>query len=343
MAAMTVKNWFISKKWYVFSTLLLLVVGFFIFFRSKNTKEIYDYETVKMGTVEETIEIPGKIDAQSKASLRFLAGGRLVGIYVQEGQAVKKYQRIASVDAADIQKNLQKSLNDYLTNRWSFEQAKDDRKDQAYDDEVKRLAEQKQFSLENAVTDVELRSIALKNATLFSPISGVVVSMPAQSAGSSVLSTDVFEIVDPSTLHFDAEVDEVDVGKITIGTDVRIVLDAYPQDSITGRVEYIGLKAQGSTKSSGSTIFPLRVSIPSSDVSKYRLGMNGTLTLILKKSSDVVVVPIEATFSKDGTDFVRVRENGKITERAVTIGIEGNDAVEILQGLKAGEEIALTK
>jgi HlyD family secretion protein len=339
-------SWVLQRKWWFGALLLLIVGGFFVIRARAQPVSASTFEPVERGTIEETIEVPGKVDAERKASLRFLAGGKVVSLPVQEGQNVKKNDRIASIDARDLQKNLSKSLNDYLTNRWTFDQGKDDRKDSALTDALRRVADKTQFSLNNAITDVELKDIALKNATLTSPIDGVVTSLPVKVPGVQVLSTDVFEIVDPSALEFVAEVDEVDIGKVMVGTPVRMVLDAYPDQKLDGTVDRIGLKAQSSSKSSGSTVFPVHIKIQFPDITHFRLGMNGTLTIILQKKDGVLTVPIESTLSHDGKTFVKVRDPKNPTkeiEKEVQLGIEGDTEVEVLSGLSQGDSVAIPK
>lgn len=334
------------KKWFVLIGVGILLIGFGVVRSRATSTEVKTYVDVTRESIEQNIDVPGRVDATVKANLKFLAGGKLVSLPVKEGDSVKKGTKIASVDAQDIQKGMQKSLNDYLTNRWDFEQGKDDRKDTALTDTVRRLADQSQFSLNNAVIDVELKNIALRNATLTSPIDGVVATVPVDTIGVQVISTDAFEIVDPNSLVFEAEVDEVDIGSIPIGTPVRILLDAYPDERLEGAISWIGLKAESSTKSNGGTIFPVRVSIPYPNIQKYRLGMNGTMTIITKHKENVLTVPLDATTVRDGTTYVMVKDPSnasKEIERKVRTGIENDDKAEIVEGLQEGEQVVIIK
>ncbi len=335
----------VKKRWFiVIVVLLLLGVGLFWRSRQMNGK-IVTYVKAQKEDIEQTIDVPGVIDAKVKANLKFLVGGKLVSISVEEGQTIKKGQRIASIDARDLQKNLSKSLNDYLSERLDFEQGKENRQDSAPTNSLSRTAQKEQVALQNTVSDVELRDLALKNATLYSPIAGVVTSLPVDTPGVQVIATDTFEIVDPSSLVFEAEVDEVDIGSIPTGTSVRFVLDAYPDEKIDGSIGWIGLKAKSSSKSSGGTVFPVRVVVPSTDLSKFRLGMNGTMTIILKQKSDVLTIPIEATTVRDGKTYVSVKNpqnEKKPIEKEISVGIENEDKVEVVSGLTIDDEVLIS-
>lgn len=334
----------ISKRW-VIGILLIILVGGFFFYRSRTTANI-PLSTVKVekGKIEEVINVPGVVDADKKASLRFLAGGKIVALPVKEGQSIKKSQALATMDIRDLQKNLQATLNDYMSERLDFEQDKDDRKDLVKNDEILRLAQKSQLSLNNSVIAVELKDLALRNATLYSPIDGVVTALPISVAGVQVTATDTFEIVDPSTLIFEAEVDEIDIGRIHAGMPVRIVLDAYPDQPVESVIDYIAVKAEQSRRSSGGTVFPIRIRFPISDLQFLRLGLNGTVSLILEQREDTLVVPIEAVSMRSDKSIVMVKDpsNPKNPiEREVKLGIEGEDQIEVLEGLSLGDEVIL--
>lgn len=336
----------IKRRWYIVLCLFLLVGGG-IYWRSRSTKpEETVYVGVKQSAIESTLEISGKVDAEKKAVLKFLAGGKLVDMPVSEGQTVKKYQRIASIDAIELQKNLELSLNDYLGTRADFDQGIDDRKDQALTDTLRRIASKQQYTLNKSVLSVELRDIALRNATLLSPIEGVVTRLPVKVVGVQVIATDGFEIVDPNSLFFSGEVDEADIGKVLMGATVRIRLDAYPDETLVGEVYRIGLVAQNSSRSSGSTVYPVMVRFQNPDIFKQRIGMNGTAKILLQEKAQAFVVPIESTIQRDGKNFIRVRSSGSSeapVEREVILGIEGESDVEVVSGVVAGDEVVVPK
>lgn len=322
--------------------LVLVGVGIGVYKNKTQVKKVA-YTQVKRGTVEQTIEVPGKVDATIKAELKFLAGGKLVSLPSFEGQEVKKGQRIASIDASDLQKNLESSLRDYSSSRADFDQGIDDRKDEALSDSLKRAANKLQNTLDKSVISVELRDIAIKNATLVSPIDGVVTAVPVDTPGVQVLVTDVFEVVNPRTLYFKAEVDEADIGSVVQGTPVRVSLDAYPNDQVDGVISFIGWKAQSSSKSSGGTIFPVKVLLPNVSMEKFRLGMNGTMTIILAKKENVLTIPLEATSQNDGKVTVKVKSSNNADDevRQIQTGIEGNTSVEVLSGLREDDQVVL--
>lgn len=289
-------------------------------------------------SIEETVEISGNVTARNQAKLKFLAGGKLTYLGVKEGDQVKKYQRIASIDARDLQKNLKSSLNSYLIERADLEEGRYDNKDVPMTDSVIRSLSQLQWTMDNAVLNVELNDLAIRNSSLYSPFAGVVTFVPTNTAGMQVTATDAFEIVDPETIEFAGEVDEIDIGRIKEGQPVHVVLDAYLDETTDSVVEQVSLKATSSTKSSGGTVFLVRARLPA-DYLHFRLGMNGTMKIVTNKASNVLTIPLASVIERDGKRLVSVKDGKKTVEKEIQTGIESDERIEVVSGISESDQI----
>ncbi len=91
----------------IFLTVLILALGFggYNYFFASKTNIKTDTARVKRGNLEEKLIISGLIDAEEKVTLRFQTSGRLSWVGVKEGDLVKKYQGIATLDQREIKKN----------------------------------------------------------------------------------------------------------------------------------------------------------------------------------------------------------------------------------------------
>ena len=89
--------------------LFLIISGFLLYrnFTSQTKVKKSESTKVKLGTLEEKLTISGSIEADEHATLRFQTSGRLVWVGVKEGDYVKRYQSIASLDKREMQKKLQ--------------------------------------------------------------------------------------------------------------------------------------------------------------------------------------------------------------------------------------------
>src|SRR3989344_7100970 len=119
---------FIKKRWYVIVG-MVIVIGF-IFYQRQTTllraKKEKSRFTVKKQTIKDELSLSGEIAADEHVILRFQSSGRLAWVGVKEGDYVKKYQGVASLDQREVQQNLKKYLNTYVNERWDLDQEKQD-------------------------------------------------------------------------------------------------------------------------------------------------------------------------------------------------------------------------
>lgn len=301
---------------------------------------------VKRGTLRETFILSGKLDAQEKVSLIFQTGGRLSWVGVKEGDAVKKYQGIASLDVRQLQKDLQKKLNDYQTARTNFDQTKKDNKDAELTsgdtgEAMKRVIALSQYGLDNSVLNLELSTIAKEYAYLSTPIAGIVTRVDAQFPGVNVPMGTTYTVVNPETVYFAATADQTEVPKIQVGQSVQITIDAYPEEPLNATVQYVAFTPIESE--SGATYEVQIVFTSSNDTFKYRLGMTGDAEFVAKEKMNVLSVPLQFVRNEKDKKFVTLIRDGKPVKTEVTTGEEGDQEIEIARGLQEGDVLIDTK
>lgn len=329
-----------TKRWWVIGGLvILLIVGQRIYARSQNQGQLI-FVSPTRETLVKTLEVSGTVDAKEKASMRFLAGGKVVYLGAKEGDQVRKWQTIATIDRASLAKTQEKNLNLYSKERLDWDQQLDDIEDRTIDKEETRTVDKNQLDLENTVIDVEIAAIAVENTVMSSPISGILVQSPTNVAGVVLAATDLFVVVNPDTLVFQALVDEADIAAVQQNQSASIELDAYPGETIDSTVSYISYQ---STVDASGTVFVIELPIqPLNGLEKYRLGMNGDASIKLTEKTGVLTIPLIATRERDGKTYVDVRADGQVfEEREITIGLETDEKVEVLGGLSESDEIVL--
>lgn len=326
-----------------FLILLLLAIGISAVWYFQRD-EVVPVETVliERKDLTRTLILPGKIAADTQAVLQFQTSGRLAWVGVKEGDRIQKFQAIASLDKQELQKQLQKELNDYLISRWELEQTSDDIGywDHWFElsNETRRNLETRQFNVDNSVIAVELANIALKNSTLYSPISGIVVEADSPLAGVNITPSQArFVVVDPESIYFSLEVDEEDVADINLGMPVEINFDAFA-DSQQGIVSYVSFVPVAAT---GSPKYEVKVSLneENSDL-KFKLGMEGDGEVVLERKTNVPSLPVESLHGTKNT-WVYVLENGQKVKKDIEVGLKTEDWVEILSGLNEGDEVVI--
>lgn len=328
--------------------ILFLLAGVILVKAAGSRKNGKD-ETAKVEKKNLVVKVTasGKIRAKKEIELKFQTSGFLSWVGVQEGDKVNAWQAIASLDKTELEKTLKKYLIDYSKERADFEETwrvtyqGRKRPEEALNDTMARILAKNQWDLDKAVLDVELKDIALKYATLLTPISGIVTRLDTPVAGVNITpSTAVFTISDPESLYFKADIDETDIGKISISQDVTITLDAYPNEEFTGRIERINIISI--TTSGGGTAFPVEIQIPKNKDLRFKIGMNGDVAVKIEERKDTLTLPVSAVQKEKEKAFVFIMKNGQKIKSPITAGIETEEDIEILSGLSEGEDVLLS-
>lgn len=329
------------KKIIIIFTVVLLALAGFLAIKNLRKKAPFSVETVKKGDMEIFTSASGEIKAEKDATLRFQTSGLLSFVGIKKGDRVRKGQTVASLDKRDLQKRFEKEMNDYLNERWDFEQTQEDYEDEKekslVTDSIKRILEKSQFDLNNSVLDVEIADLAVRFSSLSSPFEGVVVDLDQPYAGVNVGPTTAFyRIVDPQSIYFEAKVDETDVAGVKIGDKVKLFIDAYPEEVFEGTVEKIDLEA--STSSGGGTAYNTWIYF-TGGTENFRLGMNGDVEILHSSLTDVLLVPISAFSEKNGKTFVWKVVDGKATRAEIEVGNIGDDYIQVISGISEGDQI----
>lgn len=337
----------LRKRWYII-LIILLLIGVFIFklkfnLLSQSTK-VSTY-TIKRQNLKETLDLSGEIDSEEKVTLRFQSSGRLTWVGVKEGDYVKKYQGIASLDTQELQKNLKKYLNTYMSTRWDFETTKDEKDiknigglNQDLREAALRTLDKAQFDLNNAVIDVELKNIALQYAYLYTPIEGIVVSVSSPYAGVNITPSQAeFIIINPKTIFFSATADQADVVKMREEMIGEIILDAYPDKSIQGVIKTISfIPKSGET----GTVYRIKLNMNIDNINyQYRHGMTGDISFVVKERNNVLSVPTNYLKTTNNKKSVFKKVNNQKVKTNVTIGEEIDGTTIITSGLNESDII----
>ena len=213
---------------------------------------------------------------------------------------------------------------------------------------------------------------ASQNARVTAPMSGVVIKRGVE-LGETVTSgvssfnagTVLFTVADLKSLIIRVNLNEVDIAKVHTGQPVRISLDAYPQKIFTGRVSFVAPSAELVEK---IKVFKIEISLD--DLSEaFKTGMSANVEILGEKRDKAVSIPLEALQKRDGqtvayrlkadlkpqalkaakdglsgrNKFIWLSDHWKDYFEVVPVdaGIATLERVEVLKGLKSGEQVAL--
>lgn len=174
---------------------------------------------------------------------------------------------------------------------------------------------------------------------LESPIDGRVTQIQVAAAQTVKMGTPVMTIADMKPAYVVANVDEADIGKVKVGQQANISLDAYPRASVEGKVVHIGLSSVVSE--AGGIAFPVKIEVTLIKEAVLRLGMSADVDIVIKTYPQATLVSMSAVTTKDGRDVVYVIKDDRVEMRRVKLGIASEDYYQVLEGLKPGEEVAV--
>ncbi len=220
----------------------------------------------------------------------------------------------------------------------------------AYNTAVESRTNSKKSTEESVkITDIQISDLEKKisdiNGLCMASMDGIIASVGVQEGSFTSSMQSAYKIIDPDKLQIRAKINEYDVKNVAPGQKVRITGDAIDSSTeITGSVKSISPIAVTSMTSSGSeTVVEILISVEGAG-KVLKPGLNVTCEIAVVDKHDIVLAPMEAiTPDKDDNMMVFVVDEGgsKIAQRKVSVGINSDMSVEVLEGLSEGELVVL--
>jgi HlyD family secretion protein len=137
-------------------------------------------------------------------------------------------------------------------------------------------------------------------------------------------------------MEIEANVSEVNIGKVNVGNKVNITFDAFPANIYTGVVTFV---EPGETVVDNVVNYKVHISIEG-DVTNLKSGLTSNLRILTDSHDNVLTVPAYAILGDDGKDYLMKVVNDRTEKVEVETGILGsNGRIEILRGINEGEII----
>jgi multidrug efflux pump subunit AcrA (membrane-fusion protein) len=216
--------------------------------------------------------------------------------------------------------------------------------------------ERLQFKKEKAERDMERTKSYLSKMVLRAPNDGIVNILPnfrsQGSFGSSLppfkegdrawTGAAIAEIPDLSEMRIDLKLDEVDRGKLKLGQQLRLEVDALKDKEFRAELDWISPIASVMFRGFGVTEkhFPARATLTNLDP-RLRPGMSASAEVVIESQPDRVLIPIRASIMHQGKPAVYVQRGQQFDLRIIEVGRRNDTEMVVLKGLNEGELIAL--
>ena len=194
-----------------------------------------------------------------------------------------------------------------------------------------------QSNVDQAQVALEMIRAELDAATLVAPYDGVVTAVNVQADQLAPVNLPAVTLADLSGLEIVVNVDEIDVARIVEGQAVMITVDALPNETVSGLVKRI---APAATQLGGVVVYEVTILLEESDL-PLRVGMSATAAVTTEQLGEVLLVPNWAIrIDRDtGKTYVNLLWQDSVEEAAITVGVRGEDASQVLAGLQEGDVV----
>lgn len=280
------------------------------------------------------IEAIGFIEPNQGVTLTTETSGVIDNISFESGTQVTKGQSLIQLDSKVEQANL-KSTEARLPaaeakyKRYRGLYAKGSISKESYDD-----AEASFLSLS---ADIESLKASIERREIKAPFSGVIGIRNVYLGQYLQPGTDIVRLEDTSVMRLRFTVSQTDISRISLGQEVNIFVDSYPDNSFKGSITAI--EPAVSVKSG---LIQVQADIPNSD-GKLRSGMFARANIILPKLADQVILPQTAiTFTLYGDNVYVMKEVdgvSRVEQRVVKVGERKGAEAHILSGVEIGDTV----
>lgn len=295
--------------------------------------------------VERALLFVGELQAEAEAVVKAEAKGKILEIYKNLGDAVKKGELIARLDSEEYKISHEQATQALKEAQSKYELARlnRDRADGLFKKGLisERESDEARESLNGLEATVKERQAALKMATkrlrdtdIVAPFSGVIEERFVNVGDYLDDKSAVASVVAVSPLKLKASVPEMAAGAVRKGMRVFIKVEAYPGNVFEGSVVRVSPSLDPKTRT-----LPIEAVFSNND-GMLKPGFFAKGKAVTKSADKAVFVPEEALIAFAGIKKIFVIENGEAKERLVKVGERIENLLEITEGVKEGEVIA---
>lgn len=295
---MTAKKSF--KKIYIAAAIIAAAAGGWWYYSHKGAASEVYYASAEASeqSVTETVETTGQVEPLNRVEIAPPSSGRIEKLLVHEGDAVKAGDVLALMSSTDRVAIL---------------------------DAARSMSDEQYKYWQDSYKPIKVMAPLAGNIILKNVVEGQTVSQ----------NTVLYAMSD--YLIVMASVDESDIGKVKVGQRTKIVLDAYPDKPVSGRVFQI--LSEGKNV---SNVITYGVKIRPNEIPAFfKSQMTANISIEVSKRDKAVMIPVKAiTVDPSGnTAVISALKDGKPVYQRVQTGSEAGGKIEVTSGLEAGDKV----
>ena len=340
---------------------ILFASAFFIKSNSKSSI-VYDTETLITTTIEEKIVATGKVLPEDEVNIVPQIAGIIQEIYVEEGDEILAGELIARIKVVPNEQTLNSAQGrvknaeivmknseiEFKRNQALFK--KEIISEQEYNSSYLRSS-QEMHNLSIAISDLQIIRLgssggsSITNTNVRATVSGTILEIPVKE-GDQVIQANTFNagttiatIADLNKMIFEGQVDEGEVGKLTVDMPLVVTLGAIEGKEYKAKLRLIAPKG---TEVAGAIQFKIEGEVYLDDEYVVRAGYSANASIVTDKKVNITAIS-EALLqydSKTKVPYVEVETSSqKFVRKEVKLGISDGVNAELISGLKKSDKI----
>ncbi len=296
------------------------------------------------GTIVVGPALSGELRPQREAKIRAELGGSMLEVRVEEGQSVTRGALLGRIETRTLDDARQSAMSAVRNaeSQLAVSQREVERTEKLVNagalaardlDLMRSNVTAAEALLADAKARLASAERQLGDAIIRAPISGIV-SQKAVNVGDVVASgTELFTLIDPSSMRLEAAVPSEDLTQLRVGATVEFTVRGYDQ-TFSGRIERIAPQADATTRQ-----VPIFVTVPNAG-GRLVAGLFGEGRVVVEKA-DGAIVPANAVNTSTQTPWVLRVTNGKTERVNVTLGLRDprTERVLVASGLSEGDTL----
>jgi len=314
------------------------------------------------GEIMQQLVVVGNLVGDATVAVVPRAAGRLQDISVRLGDRVSRGQRIAKIEDFELQEQVKQQEAALQVSQATIRQREADLKLAETNAERSRNLFARQLLPRQTLDDTEARyqaavaqldlaraqntqstarleelRINLQNTIIVSPVDGFIARRAVDPGAFVGQNAPIVDVVDIGRVRLVANIVEKDLKSLQTGDDTRVEVDAFPGEMFTGRVARVAPVLDPATRTAS-----IEIEIPNPGF-RLKPGMYARVTVTTDERKDALVVPSNAVVDTGGRRGVFLAaENSMVAFRAVTVGVEEDTQIEIVDGVSEGDRVVTT-
>lgn len=285
---------------------------------------------VTVSELETSVMAIGTLIAEASATLRAEVPGQIIGVHFQEGQPLEKGAKLYSIEATVLEAEVNEARANVNRSESALSRAQD-----LYE---KQLISGTDYDAARANYDVDVARLRSSTARLSktvirAPFDGFAGLRRINIGDYATIGQELVDVVQLDPLRVDFSIPETLLSKVRQGLTIEVTADAYPDETFSGEITALAPKSDVAGHS-----LEVRANLPNGAL-KLRPGLFVRVNVSLGINPDAIVIPEQAIWPIGQNKTVYVVVDGKAQQRIVKVGERKPGAVEIIEGLAAGEII----